>query len=230
MKMILLAICVMLLGTLAAQDSTTIFIDAGRNVSEVLVPARIYQLPKFVEGTILYRDGTFSKGMLNHNFLNGEIEFINPKNDTLAIAKNQMLNIKQVSMDKQTFFYDHGYMELVAKTALGKLTKKQMFVVTKREKIGGYNQPSSTSAIESYGSFTDNYGNFFDNLKIKENITLTLKSYYFISDGYNVFLPASKKNMMDLYHSKRNAIAAYLKKTQVNFKNGEDLKKMFESL
>ena len=226
----MLSIYVMLSITLCAQDSTLILIEAGRDVSEVLTPDKIYQLPEFVKGKIIYRDGAWSEGMLNYNFLNGEIEFINPNRDTLAIAKNQMLNIKEVTLGKESFFYDNGYMELVAKTAFGKLLKKQTLVVIKREKIGAYNQPSSTSAIESYGSFTDNYGTFTPNLRINENITLALRSNYFIGDEFNLYLPATKKNMLKLYHSKENLIDSYLNKNSIDFKNGENLKKMFESL
>ncbi len=226
----MLAIYTMLSITLYAQDSTLIFIEADRNVSDVLTPARIYQFPKFVKGKILFRDGNWSEGMLNYNFLNAEIEFINPDNDTLAIAKNQMLNIQEVMIDTQSFVYDNGYMELVAKTSLGKLFKKQMYVVKKREKIGGYNQPISTTSMESYGSFADNYGNIFTGLKIRENITLALRTEYFISREINPFLPATKKNMMSLYRSKKDQIESYLKKNPVDFKNGNDLKKMFESI
>ena len=226
----MLAVCMLLAIALSAQDSTMIFIAADRNVSEVLTPAKIYELPKFAEGKILFRDGNRSRAKLNYNFLNGEIEFINPANDTLAIAKNQMLLIKEVLIDTQSFVYDHtdGYMELVTKTRLGRLFKKQTYVVIKKEKIGAYNQPSSVSDIASYGSFTDNYGNLVTNLKVRENITLVLRTSYFIANEFN-FLPATKRNMMDLYRPKRSQVELYLKKNPVDFKNGRELRKMFES-
>lgn len=230
MKKITLAVCIILSTTLAAQDSTIIFIEAGRDVSEVLTPEKIYQLPQFVNGKIIFRNGSFSDAKLNYNFLNGEIEFIGPANDTLAIAKNQMLNIKEVLIDNKSFFYSDGYLELVEQTAFGKLLKKQMFVIIKREKIGAYGQPTSTSAIESYGSFTDNYGSFTPNLRVKENITLTLRSNYFIGDKFNLFLPASKKNIRKLYPLKKAQIEEYLNKNIVDFNNGESLKKLFEAL
>ncbi|MBK5269957.1 MAG: hypothetical protein JJE22_02975 [Bacteroidia bacterium] len=229
MKVILAAISVLVSVSLFAQDTTTIFIPAGRDFSEVLVQSKIYKLPAFTNGSILYRDGTTSNGQLNYNFLNGEIEFVDPNDKILAIAENQMLNIRTVTIDTLTFFYDHRYLELVKKTALGTLAKSQVYMVTKRDKIGGYNQAAPTSGIDSYGSFTDNYGVLYEKLKVRENITLTLKSFYYFGDGFNVFLPASKKNLMNLYHSKRNELAAYLKANSVSFKNGNDLEKMFDS-
>ncbi|HEV8286682.1 MAG TPA: hypothetical protein VGQ09_20375 [Chitinophagaceae bacterium] len=229
MRMMMVAICIMLSITLCAQDSTLIFIPADRNVTEVLKPDKIYRFPKFTEGKIFFKDGSWSKARLNYNFLNGEIEFIGAGNDTLAIAKNQMLNIKEVLIDSQSFVYNNVYMELAAKSDLGKLYKEQVYVVIKREKIGGYNQPNPTSAIDSYESFP-NYNGNLASLKIRENITLALKTNYFISKDFNLFLPATKNNMMNLYRSKKDQIKSYLNQNPVDFKNGNHLKRMFESL
>jgi len=224
------AIYIVLMNITYAQDSTQIFIEAGKTVSDVLTPQKIYHYPQFINGKIFFRDGTTSEAQLNYNYLNGEIEFIAPNRDTLAIAKEQMLNIKKVVIDTNFFFYNRGYLQEVMESQVGRLLKKQIFDVVKREKIGAYNQPTSTSAIESYGSFTDNYGVFSPNLKIKENITLVLKTDYFFSDHYNLFLPANKKNLYKAYPSKKDQIDKYLEQNSVDFKNPADLKKLFASI
>ena len=105
-----------------------------------------------------------------------------------------------------------------------------MLVVKKREKIGAYEQPTSTSAIESYGSFTDNFGNLTPGLKVRENITMTLRSDYYFGDKFNIFLLANKKNVVKVYPGKKDRINQYLKKNKVNFKNGDDLKWLLASL
>ena len=207
MKKILLAFFVLFATNLFAQDSLTIFIAADRPIEEVLTPKKIYKYAEFVPGKIFFRDGNFAEGKFNYNYLNGEIEFI--QKDTLAIAKQQMFNIKMMAIDKDTFFYDKGYLQQVVQTPLGKLLKRQIFVVAKREKIGAYNQPSSTSAIESYGSFTDNFGMMTPGLKVRENITLTLRSDYYFGDKYNVFLLANKKNVLKIYPNKKEKINVY---------------------
>jgi hypothetical protein len=230
MKITAFAICILLMSITYAQDSRLIFIEAGKNISDVLTPQKIYLYPKFINGKILFRDGTISEAALNYNYLNGELEFIAPNKDTLAIAKNQMLNIKKVVIDTNFFFYNRGYLQQVMEGPEGRLLKRQMFDVVKREKIGGYNQPTSTSAIESYGSFTDNYGVFSPSLKIKENITLALKTDYFFNDQYNLLLPANKKNLYKVYPSKRNQIDKYLEQNSVDFRNSVDLEKLFAFL
>ena len=229
MKIITLSVFILLVQFVCAQDST-IFIAADQYVSEVATPARIYHYPNFTEGKVYFKDNTATDARLNYNYLNGEIEFISPNNDTLAIAKEQMLNISRVVIDTNTFFYNNGYLELVAQSAIGKLLKKQMFVVVKREKIGGYGQPSSTSAIESYGSFKETYGAREFNLKVRENITLVLKTNYFFGDQYHMVLPANRKNIYKVYHSKKDLIDSYLKENEVDFTKSGDLKKVFAFL
>ena len=229
MKIITLSVFILLAQFASAQDST-IFIAADQYVSEVATPDRIYHFPNFTEGKIFFRNNTITDARLNYNYLNGEIEFISPRNDTLAISKEQMLNIERVIIDTSTFFYNKGYLELVEQSAVGKLLKKQMFDVVKREKIGGYGQPSSTSAIESYGSFADNNSPREFNLKVRENITLVLKTNYFFGDQYHMVLPANKKNIYKVYRSKKELIDSYLKENVVDFNKPEDLKKIFDFL
>jgi hypothetical protein len=228
MKKLLLAVLVLYAFTSFSQDSLTIFISADQQVSEVLTPGKIYKYPGFKPGRIIFRDGTFVDDRFNYNYLNGEIEFI--QRDTLAISKEQMLNIRLLTLDRDSFFYDKGYLQQIMQTSFGKLLKRQMLVVAKREKIGGYNQPSQTSAIDSYGSFTDTYGVFTPNLKIHENITLVLRTDFYFADRFNTFLPANKRNLQKLFPDKKEKIDDYLKIHSVNFKNAGDLKSLLASL
>jgi len=229
MKTIMFFVFTLLAQFACAQDST-IFIAADQYVSEVATPERIYHYPNFQLGKVFFRNNTTTDALLNYNYLNGEIEFISPNNDTLAISKEQMLNIGKVVIDTSTFFYNKGYLELVAQNSVGKLLKKQKFDVLKREKLGGYDQPSSTSAIESYSSFKENYGTRQFNLKVRENITLVLKTTYFFGDQYHVVLPANRKNIYKVYYSKKDLIDVYLKENVVDFNKPGDLKKIFAFL
>jgi hypothetical protein len=228
MKNLLFALFLFVAADIFAQDTLTIFIPADRLVSDVLTPKKMYKYDGFLPGKIFFRDGNFAEGKFNYNYLNGEIEFI--EKDTLAIAKQQMFNIKMMTVDRDTFFYDKGYLQQVVGTPLGKLLKKQMLIVMKREKIGAYDQPTATSAIESYSSFSDAYGSFNPNLRVRENITLVLRTDYYFGSKFNVFLFANKKNLLKAYPNKKEQINQYFKRREVNFRNGEDLKKLLVSL
>lgn len=211
-----------------SQDSLIIFISADRQVAEILTPQKIYKYSEFKPGRIVFRDGTFADNKFNYNYLNREIEFIN--RDTLAIGKDQMLNIRFLTLDKDTFFYSKGYLQQIMYINSARLLQKQALVVIKREKIGAYNLATETSAIDSYGSFTDAFGVLTPHLKIRENITLALKTEFYFADRFNTFLPANKRNLEKLFPGKKNQIENYLKTNSVNYKNPEDLKKLLASL
>jgi hypothetical protein len=217
------------LARINAQDSTDIFIPAGKSFSDVAGPDKAYRFRNFTNGCVYFRDGTKSMAKLNYNFLYKELEFISLSGDTLALVKDQALQIKNVIIDSVTFYYSDGYLEEVAHNENGKLLKRQFYGRKGSEKIGAYDQPSGTSAIDAYTSLTDQ-ARHFENLVVKENVHLVLRTEYFIGDNYNSVLRASKKNMLDLYPKKRSQIESYLRNNHVNFASGTDLEKLFSSL
>ena len=211
-----------------AQDSSKILIKADQLASDVLIPERIYQYPKFSRGKIIFKNQTTTEALINYNYLIGEIEFIGPGNDTLAIAKHQLPTIQRIIVNKDTFYYDEGYLQQVLQTQMGKLARRQMLVITKIEKLGAYDRPSSSTKTESMIIFKDYYGSTVNHdLRVRENITMAYRSEYFFGDNYLSFLLANKKNLLKLYPSRKHMINNYLDENKVDFRNIDDLKKMF---
>lgn len=210
-----------------AQKKDRIFIKADQLASEVLTPEKIYQYPNFLRGKIIFKDQTSTEASLNYNYLNSEIEFIGQMKDTLAIAKHQMLNIKLIIISKDTFYYDNGYLQQVLQTTLSKLSKREVLIILTKEKLGAYERSTSTTGAEAMTTFRDYYGS--DNgatLRIRENITLAYKTRFFFGDSYNSFVPANKKNLLKVFHSRKDTINNYLQKNNADFGDADDLKKM----
>src|SRR5690349_14698782 len=191
MQNMLLALVLLIPVSFHAQDSTRIFVPAGKTLAEAAPKNKIYQYANFSDGEIQFRDGSLTHAKLNYNFLNGEIEFVTLKGDTLAIVKDQMLNIKQIKIDTNYYYFDNGYLREVIAVADGKLLKREQYKIWKREKIGGYDQPTSTAAIDSYSSFVID-GQFQPNLRVMQNVTLVRGSEYYFGDPYLSFLRATK--------------------------------------
>jgi hypothetical protein len=212
------------------QDPSLLFIPAGKSISDVATAEKTYRYPNFKKGKVYFRDGTVNAGNLNYNYLNGEVEFIAANGDTLAIVKDQAVNIKHIEIDSSIFYYNNFYLEQVASFETGRILKRQEYRLSKREKIGAYEQPSSTSAIESYSSFTGDDGIMAPKLVVRENVTLIKPVQYFVGDNYNTFLPASKKNILSLYQKNKKQIENYLRNNNVDYKKLEDLKKLFASV
>jgi len=212
-----------------AQDSTRIFIPAGKSFSDVAGPNKAYRFPNFTDGQVYFRDGSMSAAKLNYNFLNQELEFIAPGGDTLALVKEQAINIKNIIIDSITFYYFNGFLEEVAHNEYGRLLKQQFYVLAGTQKIGAFDQPSGNSSVDAYSSVRDDRTGRSENLVVKENLILVMATEYFIGDTYNTVLRATKRNMLELYPKKRTQIESYLGTNHVNFSSGKDLAKLFSS-
>jgi hypothetical protein len=222
MKFLALTITILLTQALHAQDSTTIKIEAGHTIAEVVTPALRYHFPSFTQGRVLMKDKTAYDAKLNYNLLSGEVDFISPSGDTLAIADNVVNNVDRIVIDTSTYFYNSGYLELIKESKIGSLAKRQKFDMN-AEKIGAYDLPSSTSSIDTYNSYSDRSGYLYA-LKAREKITLKLKTQYFFGNEYHLFVPATRKNLDKIFFKKRADIEAYCKDHPVNFNKEEDLK------
>jgi hypothetical protein len=230
MKFLFIAITILATTVLEAQDSTTIKIEAGQLLSEVITPSIRYRFPAFKQGKVLLKDKTSYDSKLNYNLLTGEIDFISREGDTLAIGDALRVNLDRVIIDTNSYFYNNkGYLEVVKESKAGSLAKKQNFIIASTEKIGAYNLSSPASAIDSYSSYMDPSGTFYT-LRVREDVTLKLKTEYFFGNEYHLFMPATRKNLDRLFFKKKAEIEKYLKEHLTNFDNEEDLKKLLSFL
>lgn len=164
---------------------------------------------------------------MNYNSLTDQMLFIDPKGDTLAVKDEKA--IKFIALDKDTFYYNDGYIRLVASNSVVKLAGKQIWEVADIRKIGSHNRPSTTFAVTSYSTLTDRFGGTQD-LLLNEDLVLRKKTTYYFGDMYNHFVPAGKKNLLLLFPKEQNRLANYLKENKVNFNKKNDLEKVDQFL
>ena len=214
---------------LSAQDSTFVTIKTGQSVKDVLTSADIYHYPQFTNGKVFLRDGTKAAGKMNYNRLYGQMLFINPIGDTLALADEK--NIKFIVIDKDTFYYDGGYLRLMANGGVVKLTEKQIWVLADIRKIGTHNRPTTTVAVTSFSSYTDGRDAAKSkDLIMNEDVVLRKETQYYFGDKYNLFVPASKKGLLQLFPKEQQDIDNYLKENKVNFNKKDDVEKLYQFL
>lgn len=229
MKIIGIVIFLLLAKGVTAQDSTQFVIPVGATINEVLPTEKIYQHPQFSLGQVLYRNGTETEALLNYNILSGNVQFIGPGNDTMDISQDLLPTIKKITINAHDYVYQQNYFEQVEENSFGKLLRRQVYIIANREKMGAYNQYTSTSAISSFNNLTDRTGGFSRSLKSNEKITLALRCEYFFGDRNDNLLPATKKNLFRTFPSKKAQIEDYLKQHKVDFQDIEDLRKLFSS-
>lgn len=196
-------------------------INPGEKFLEVIPKEEVYSYAVFTEGTVYLKGDKFSTARLNYNALYGDMQFIDQKGDTLGIADEG--NIQSIVINKDVYYYDKGYMKLLANFNGLKLANKKYFSFTNKQKVGGFGEVSSAS-IDTYDRISS--ANIFNDLVAKEVITLASYNLFYIGDQFNHFKPANKKTLQDIFGKKQPKLQQYLKETTVNFSSEDDLRKL----
>lgn len=200
-------------------------INPGQKISDVLAFNDIYKYSAFKPGTVFFKNGNQSSALLNYNFLNQVIQFIQTNGDTLALGDEEL--IKEITIEKDTFYFDRGYFLLLEKAGDIKLFSKEFIRFLSSKKRNSYNQTVEGGA-RVFNSIST--GAHDSNLVINETVTLRKETAYFLADKFNHSLPINKKNLEKLFPKFKSNIENYLSSTQVNFNQAEDVLKLFQFL
>ena len=201
-------------------------VKAGESIKEAMDDSIIFRYPQFVPGTVYFKNGPASTAALNLNLVNGEMEFINGAGDTMTVDYESAL--KYIVIQTDTFYYDKVFVELMYGNATAKLARVVAIVPVDAEKVGGYDQASSTSAINTAGYFFN--GNQFSRLTANKVLVLHKKTTYFIGDKFNHFLPAAKRNIYKMFGKQQPAVENFIKENKPVFNRKEDLVKIVDLL
>jgi len=201
-------------------------VKAGESIQEVLGDSAIYRYPKFLDGKAYYKDGSVSRAPLNFNRITGEMEFIAPSDDTLALANEATINYLTIQRD--TFYFDKVYIELIHSNASAKLGKLEIIKLMDVKKEGAYGQMNSTSSITTMDSFHGARQSY----KLIEKIDLTLQeeTEFFIGDRDNNFSPAVKKNINKMFRQNASTIEPFMKENNIELTKEDDLIKLTDFL
>jgi hypothetical protein len=172
-----------------AQDVTSVTVTAGTKIMDVLTTADVLYYPQFAAGTVFLKDGSTAAAVLNYNSLFDEMHFVGPKGDTLALANEK--TIKFITINSDTFYYEQGFIRVLAGNSLVKLAGKQAWSVGEGRLNASYNTSSTTSAISSYTSYHAAGSRY--SLVVNEDVDLRKREHFYFGDKFNRFVPAGKK-------------------------------------
>ena len=195
-------------------------VNPGERVGEALLNNGLYQYPKFTQAQVVYKNGGYGNGLLNYNRLTGEMQFIDPNGDTLAL--NNEPEIDMVVIDKDTFYYSNGYMQKVEDFS-AKVAKKTYLEMTNRERKGLYGN-TAQAAVNTHTTVVTDLG--FKDVIPQEVLTFRERTIYFIGDRFGRFKPLNKKNVLYLYAKKEREVSEYLRAHPVDFLKEEDVMRL----
>ena len=218
-----LACCIcslLLVVAVNAQRPKTYTVPAGVEVKDIVPAREIFQYPDFKQGVVIFRDGTSAPGKLNYNRLVAELQFIDPKGDTLSLANEK--NILIALIGKDTFYYNEGYVRQLTggqHLKIGERVAFKEFI----NKPGAYGLSSATTATNTVSDLLNLRS---QKLEVSQELVLVKNTNYMVGDKFNWFVVADKNTILRFLPDKRAEIEDFIDKNKINFKNGDDLVKL----
>ncbi len=145
--LITLALGSLIYAEASAQDRKIFKINPGQKVVATIPFNEQYNYPSFVVGTVQFRNGNYANALMNFNALFGEIQFIDPKGDTLSVSDPAA--VKYITLDSSRYYFDKEYVRLIGTYNDVTLGDRQSFDFVNRQKLGGFGEVSSAS-IDTY--------------------------------------------------------------------------------
>lgn len=209
-----------------AQDKDRIKVKVGRTIGSRDFTYAAYRFPAFQEAIIHYNASSPARGKLNYNQLLGEMHFIDPKGDTLAL--DNVYLIKFVALGNVKFYYNpesKSFGEEIGDYNTVKLLIMHKFKPTDKESGVAYNQYSNTSATTNYSSIATGTGQM-QMLNINEYLILAKRASYFLFDRNNQFYPATKSSIFRTFSKHKSTVESFIKENRIDLQKEEDLKKL----
>ena len=192
-------------------------VHAGESLPEVFY----YLFPSFTAATVKFKNNGELVSQMNFNMLICQMQFIDPKGDTLNVAK--LADIDAITFDSVSFFYDKGYYEIVATANAVQLAvlRKASYEAVKIGALGIRNH--SGAGVEDYSSFLVEATR--RKLTINEDIDITLETSFSLMAGNGDLVKANKAGFLKLFSNNDDAVKNYIQENKPNFNRENDLKK-----
>lgn len=95
----------------AAQDRKILKINPGESMVSTIPFSDQYNYPSYKDGTVQFRNGNYAKALMNYNVLFGEIQFIDPKGDTLSAIDPGA--VQYITPDSSRCYFDRNRCALL---------------------------------------------------------------------------------------------------------------------
>jgi hypothetical protein len=207
---------------ITAQAKKTFSVNPGQKIVDAIPVTELYTFPEFTIGNVTLKDNTVATVKLNYNHVFGEMQFIDPKTgDTISLADEK--NIKFVAVEKDTFYFDEGWLKQMDHISTLTIAKRKLLQMSNKEKLGAMDSPSF-GAIETYTKYTGSQ--HMRDLVAKERLTFSEHVTYYFGDRFKHFSRANKKGLIKMFNKDEKQLETWLDDNKIDFNNEDDLKKL----
>jgi hypothetical protein len=215
---------VLLCTTGAAQITETFRVKAGEDLSSILSAHGLYKNAAFINGTVYLKDKSVATAAMNYNIYIGDIQFIDPKGETLSIANPEVID--SVVLGENLYFFKKGYLEVIKNYGTIKLAARTK-IEFRPVKLGAYGSQATNVGMESYGHI-GNAGPYLNSKEFTANQDLqVIRETSYLLLYKNVKEAAAKRSgFLDAFPKIEKIVTAYIQSQNIDFKKKEDLIKL----
>jgi hypothetical protein len=225
-KMLFSACFAMICITTLAQTSTQRIIIKGGHDAWDNFMKEVFMYPSFQKGIVEYKNGQRFKSNMNYNKVLGTVQFIDEKGDTLSLSDEH--NVASVNIATDFFYYNPMCVIAVKTDGKARLFKNERLRIADKLKTGGYGIPNTSGTIESIDRLDTKLG--YNQIELNESLLISKVTTYYIENDKGEFLPASKKNLYNLYPKKDDQIKNFIKSNNLDFSTEEQFIKVTDFL
>jgi hypothetical protein len=179
-----------------------------------------YLFPDFSQGTVLMKNGTENKALLNYNSLTEEMVFMD-KGKMMAIGTSQLEYIDTIYIRNRKFFIlNDKFVELILHSTIDLYAEHKCKLIPPG-KPAGYGGTSETSAVSTYSSLSSG-GRVYD-LKLPDDYKVEPYIFYWLKRNGEMSKFSSIKQLMKLYDDKAELCKTYTKKYNVKYNDQESI-------
>lgn len=208
----------------SAQITETFRVKAGEDLSSILSSHGVYKNAAFINGTVFLKDKTIASALMNYNIYLGELQFIDPKADTLSIATPEIID--SVMLNETLYFYLKGYLQVIRNYGYIKLASRTK-IEFRPVKLGAYGSQATNVGVESYGHI-GNAGPYLNSKEFTANQDLLVireTSYSLLYKNVKE-VTAKRSGFLGAFPKIEKAVATYMEANNIDFKKKDDLIKL----
>jgi hypothetical protein len=208
--------------TEAQSIKTYYVVNSGEIPVQVIPQADQARYPEFRDGLIYYINGKTEARKLNYSVLYGEMNYLGPEGDTLALGNEQL--VKKILIGEDEFYSLHGqgYAEVLSSTTPVQIARKETLKI-----ILGSLPRRGYSHNNVYMGDAPTLWQIYNQQTIGLMKLVKEVSYLFIDQNQR-FYPAKKAVLLKLFPGQKRGIDRFARINNIDFKQAEDLQKIVE--
>lgn len=226
MKTSCLVIVALCCSTVLFSQPSTFLVKAGANAAKVLPGNFRYLYPEYQDGYLLMWSGKKSDVLkYNYDLLAHALVCVNEKNDTLTITNDDA--VKFAHIGSEDFYHDNkmGYLKILTNDDLHMLASHEQLEEVRHTQAGtnGYGSVDVGAAYTAMRRTSIRWIRNFD-------VTYGRVTSYYLLEQDRIVAKANRSGFLKTFPHQEGYVSSYLKKEKIDFKNEDDVVRLFNYL